>query len=76
MRNKTVCNRCFKKEIKRSKKLAKREALNPSLEYDKEYLYDYRSIGTHSILERRMIKIIIIMIPISVFMIILTIALL
>ena len=24
MRNKTVCNRCFKKEIKRSKKLAKR----------------------------------------------------
>ena len=38
MRNKTVCNRCFKKEIKRNKKLAKMESLMPSLEYDKEYL--------------------------------------
>ena len=45
MRNKTVCNRCFKKEIKKNKRLinnnsekARMESLIPSLEYDKEYL--------------------------------------
>ena len=66
IRNRIVCNRCFKKELKRCKKLAEKEDLNPSLEYDKDYLDAVNKMKIF----------IIIMISISGLMIILTLALL